>query len=290
MLLLDRAVPAPLQGLAVVAMSRLNWSPILARAAEIVRSYDTSVTLRQLFYRLVSLLLLPNTDTSYKRLSAKTAALRRAGEFPDLIDRGRMIHRHPTFADPGDAMSALIDQYRLDRTTGQDVSLYLAVEKAGLVVQLESWFGELGVPILALGGYSSQSYVSEIPADRPAVLLYAGDFDPSGEDIDRDFIARTGCWDKVVRVALSAEQVTHYRLPPNPGKVTDSRASGFVARHGQLVQVEIDALSPETLRALFTDAIADYWDESAYAAVLAREDAERALLRDAADVIREQRW
>jgi hypothetical protein len=275
-------------------VSRLDWCPILQRAAEIVRSYDTSVTLRQLFYRLVSQLLLPNTYTSYKTLSTKTAELRRAGEFPDLIDRGRSIHRYATFAGPTDAMAVLIDQYRLDRTAGQDVSVYLAVEKVGLVVQLESWFGDLGVPILALGGYSSQSYVNEIlgdiPTDRPAVLLYAGDFDPSGEDIDRDFVARTDCWAKVVRVALTVEQVTQYRLPPNPGKATDSRAAGFVARHGELVQVEIDALSPETLRALFAEAIAGYWDESACAAVLEQERAERELLRAAAAVIEEQRW
>jgi hypothetical protein len=276
----------------VVVSPRLHWPPILARAAEIARSYDTSVTLRQLFYRLVSLLLLPNTDLSYKGLSA-TAELRRAGEFLDLIDRGRSIHRYPTFTDPTDAMAALIGQYQLDRTAGQDVSLYLTVE-AGLVVQLESWFGDLGVPILALGGYSSQSYVNEVvsdvPTDRTAVLLYAGNFDPSGEDIDRDFVARTDCWDKVIRVALSGEQVIQYQLPPNPGKATDSRAAGFVARHGEWVQVEIDALPPETLRALFTEAIADYWDESAYAVVLERERAERQLLRTAAAVTEEQRW
>jgi hypothetical protein len=244
---------APLQGAVIAVSPRLQWAPILARASEAVRSYDTSVTLRQLFYRLVSQLPLPNTDPSYKTLSAKTAELRRAGEFPDLIDRGRSIHR-----------------------------------------QLESWFGDLGAPILALSGYSSQSYVNEVlvdvPSDRPAVLLYAGDFDPSGEDIDRDFVTRTDCWDKVIRVALSAEQVTQYQLPPNPGKVTDSRAAGFVARRGELVQVEIDALPPETLRALFADEIAEYWDESAYAAVLEREDAERELLRTVAAVIEGQRW
>ena len=117
------------------------------------------------------------------------------------------------------------------------MSLYLGVEKAGMVVQLQSWFGDLGVPVLALGGYSSQTYTDDVAAhagdrERPAVLLYAGDFDPSGEDIDRDFIERSACWDKVIRVALSADQVRDYRLPVNPGKVTDSRAAGFIERHG----------------------------------------------------------
>src|SRR3546814_4970649 len=82
---------------------------------------------------------------------------------------------------------------------------------------------------------SDLTYVKEVvrdveAQDRPAVLLYAGDFDPSGEDIDRDFTARTDCFAKVVRVALNAEQVTEYDLPPAMGKATDSRASRFVER------------------------------------------------------------
>ena len=91
------------------------------------------------------------------------------------------------------------------------------------MAQLQEWFGDLGVPVLALGGYSSQTYEDDVIADaaadeRPAVLLYAGDHDPSGEDIDRDFIAQTDCWDEVRRVALTARQVEQYALPPQPGK------------------------------------------------------------------------
>jgi hypothetical protein len=292
-LLLAGASRSLLQGTVVTVSARLQWAPILVRAAEIVSSYDTSVTLRQLFYRLVAEQLLLNKMTSYKTLSAKTAALRRDGLFPDLIDRGRAIHRYEYFADALHAVTDMTEWFRLDRTEGQDVSIYLAVEKAGLVVQLQSWFGDLGIPILALSGYSSQSYVKEvqldIPSHRPAVLIYAGDFDPSGEDIDRDFIARSGCWDKVVRVALSSEQVDRYELPPALGKATDSRASAFMARHGKLVQVEVDALPPETLRQLLSGAVDQFWDTSAYTSVLERENTERGLLRDAAAVIRGQR-
>ena len=114
--------------------------------------------------------------------------------------------------------------------------------------------------------------------DRPAVLLYAGDHDPSGEDIDRDFVARSNCWAKVRRVALSAEQVEAYDLPSVPGKATDARAEAVEARHGRLVQVELDALPPETLRGLYADAIAGWWDGDAYRAVLDREAADRQQL------------
>jgi len=71
----------------------ITWPSIITRATEIVRSYDTGVTLRQLFYRLVSEKLIPNTESAYKRLSHLTAQARRAGTFPRLIDNGRYIHR-----------------------------------------------------------------------------------------------------------------------------------------------------------------------------------------------------
>lgn len=261
----------------MTAAGRTDWTPIVDRAAEIVRAYDTDVTLRQLFYRLVSEQVIPNTSGAYKRLSSLTAEARRQGTFPRLADRGRTIYRYGTVAGPEDALRETIDTYLLDRTAGQDVSLYIGVEKAGLVNQLFSWFGDLGIPVLALGGYSSQDYVDRVVedvsvSDRAAVLIYAGDFDPSGEDIDRDFVARTGCWAKVLRVALNAAQIEQYDLPPNPGKASDSRASAFIARHGELVQVELDALPPEVLRSLYSDAVEQFWDASAYQAVLDRED------------------
>jgi hypothetical protein len=263
--------------------SKHRWSAILDQAAAIVRSYATGVTLRQLFYRLVAAEVLPNTVNSYKALSSKTAAARRDGWFPALIDRTRTIHRFQTFDGPEQAQGWLSRIYRRDRTKGQKVALYLGVEKSGIVEQLEAWFGNLGIPILALGGYSSQSYVDEVVADvseqdRPAVLIYAGDHDPSGEDIDRDFVARAGCFDDVVRVALSAAQVVEHDLPPQPGKEGDSRARGFLERHGELRQVELDALPPNVLRELYEAAVDQFWDASAFEKVMQRERADRELL------------
>jgi hypothetical protein len=122
------------------------------------------VTLRHLFYRLVSAQVIPNSHVAYKRLSALTAEARRDGTFPALIDRGRAIDEYQWFTGTGDALTWLSRIYRLDRTRDQDVSLYLGVEKAGMVVQLQSWFGDLGVPVLALGGYSSQTYTDDVAA------------------------------------------------------------------------------------------------------------------------------
>ncbi len=269
---------------------RIDWKALLNRAEAIVASYSTGVTLRQLFYRLVAAQDLPNTASAYKGLSSRTAQARREDAFPDLIDRGREIHRATAWHSPAHAIDSLARQYRLDRTEGQDVSVYVGVEKAGLVMQLEAWFGDLGMPIIALGGYSSQTFVDDVvndveARDRPAMLLYGGDFDPSGEDIDRDFVERTDCFDKVVRVALTADQVDAYNLPPAMGKSTDSRAGAFMARHGALVQVELDALPPDVLEQLYRDAISEFWDVSAYEAVRHREAADIVRLQEAARTV-----
>jgi hypothetical protein len=279
-------------------MTRVSWVLVLDEARDIVAEYDTDVTLRQLFYRLVSKQLIPNLQSFYRRLSARTAEARRDGSFPDLADETSEIHGGPGGdTSPADALRWAADSYRRDHSEGQPVSIYLAVEKRGMVNQLESWFGDIDVAIVALGGYASQSYCDEIRRqvarqNRPAILLYAGDHDPSGEDIERDFIDRTDCWKETRRIALTPEQVTDpaYQVQeyvPTDKELEklerDPRAKAFEQRHGSLVQYELDALDPTDLRYLYQTAIDEFWDESAYADVLAREHEERNQLITLAD-------
>lgn len=265
-------------------MSRIKWEAVLEGAAAIVGSYSTGVTLRQLHYRLVSAQVIPNTTSAYKTLSARTAEARRDGWFPSLVDRTRAIHRPAYADDPLSEIKFLAHSYRRDRTEGQEHALYIGVEKNGLVAQLESWFAGLGIPILALGGYSSQTFCDVVASDvardgRDSILIYGGDFDPSGEDIERDFEDRTGfCFAEVVRVALTPEQVEEHKLPPQPGKASDTRAGTFMARHGKLIQVELDALPPDVLQSLYREAIERYWDRSIFEAVLEQEDRERGVI------------
>jgi len=281
---------------------RLSWVQVLNEARAIVESYDTDVTLRQLFYRLVARQIIPNLQSFYRRLSARTAEARRDGTFPDLTDETSEIHGGPggdTSPEEAlrEALRDVVEYYRRDHSEGQPVSIYLAVEKRGMVNQLRSWFGDLDVSILATGGYASQSFCDEIKRDverrkRPAILLYAGDHDPSGPDIERDFIARTDCWKETRRIALTPEQVADpaYDIPeyaPTDEELRkladDPRAKAFEERYGSLVQYELDALDPTDLRYLYQTAIDEFWDQSAYEAVLAREEAERNRLAVLAD-------
>lgn len=260
-----------------MARVRLNWQAVLEHAADVVRSYDTGVTLRQLFYRLVSDGTLRNTQSQYNSLSANTAKARREGWFPPLVDNTRQIHRVLHFDDTPDAIQWLTDIYRLNRTRGQDINIYIGVEKDGLTTLLRDWFEDYGVRVLALRGYSSQTFVDTIKRDvrldgRYSILIYGGDYDPSGEDIQRDFEKRTDCFDEIIRVALTPEQVERYNLPEYPGKATDSRAKGFRKRHGKLVQVELDALPPDVLKLLYEEEFFGYFDLEMWDTVVKDEE------------------
>jgi hypothetical protein len=264
--------------------NRLKWPPILVRAAKIVQDATLPMTLRMLFYRLVAEELIPNAEYPYKNLSRLTARGRRDGTFPKLIDPTREIYTPLSFDGPQAARDWLREVYRRDRTDGQPYHLIVGVEKATQFGFLREWFMGIGVPVMALRGFTSQSHVDEIADlidsdDRPSVLIYAGDFDPSGEDILRDFRARCGDGlTEVRRVALDWEQVVTYDLPPQLGKATDSRAAAFEAKHGRLVQVELEALPPDVLRNLYQNAIASYWDDDAYRRILEVEVSERGEL------------
>lgn len=276
--------------------SGLDWPPIIERAAEIVDGYSIMITLRQLFYRLVSEQAIPNTDSAYKQLSSLTADRRRRGTFPALHEDARKIRVPTTWTSPADALESLIASYREDRTDGQAATVMLGVEKNALGGLLESWFGGLGIPVVPLGGYGSQTIeqkVRDYAAEyaRPARLIYAGDFDAAGMDIGRCFIEKTAdVWSETTRIALSPDQISAMGLPLLEGKSKDSKAPAFIAAFpaihdaagygpGVPVQVELDAVEPLTLRDMYQRAIDLDWDADAYADALAREAASLDQLR-----------
>ena len=63
-----------------------------------------------------------------------------------------------------------------------------------------------------------------------------------------------------------------------PGKTTDSRSAAFIAKHGELRQVEIDALPPDTLQELYQAGIDEFVNKSTLEDVIALEQTERESL------------
>jgi hypothetical protein len=258
-----------------------KWGPILEHAAEIVNSYETDVTLRQLFYRLVSDEILRNTKSDYTALASRTAALRRDRAFPAMVDRTRALERMQSWNSVEEAVNERVNEFRLDHSEGQRCSIYVFVEKAALENQLWSWFGHLGIGIAALRGYHSVPLEWQIKRDlvnrrngfERRIALYVGDYDSTGKDIERNFWRYLRpFFHEVERVALAWDQIEEHDLPLQLGKSGDTRAVAFAAEHeGENVQVEVDALPPDVLRGLLTKAIDKHYDYGAYEAVLERE-------------------
>src|SRR5439155_228870 len=84
------------------------------------------------------------------------------------------------------------------------------------------------------------------------VVFYLGDFDSSGMDIERDLRARveehTFRTFEVRRVAIFADDIKKFNLPPQRVKSEDPRADSFRKAHGRQC-VELDALQPVEMRA-----------------------------------------
>ena len=92
--------------------------------------------------------------------------------------------------------------------------------------------------------------------------------DPSGIDMTRDNGDRLSKYGwlsdvSVERIALNMAQVEEYGLPPDPAKLTDSRAESYIMQYGN-ESWELDALKPQILEPLIEGAIKKHIDAAAW--------------------------
>lgn len=86
----------------------------------------------------------------------------------------------------------------------------------------------------------------------------------------------------IKRIALNMEQIEQYAPPPNPAKVTDPRAKGYIAEHGR-DSWELDALDPATLDALIQAHIEEHKDRERWDPDELRMEVGRSLMQAVAD-------
>ncbi len=129
-------------------------------------------------------------------------------------------------------------------------------------------------------------------AIRTPVVLYLGDHDPSGEDMVRDIKDRLKefgvLWLQVEKIGLTIAQVKQYNPPPNPAKITDSRAKDYIAKFGPH-SWEVDALPPQVLTQLVRRAFAKHVDKAKVEAIKTQEEKDKEALRVAAAKIVKRR-
>ena len=261
---------------------------------------DLRLTLRQLYYQLVTRNEIPNNKESYKALGKLVSDARLAGllDWDAIEDRVRQPVVPSEWSSISSLVNSAVRAFRLPRWEDQEHYVELWVEKDALAGVLEPVADAHHVTLMVNRGYSSQSAMYAAAerfrdgigtsGDRDGVLLYLGDHDPSGEDMVRDVRDRLEMFGveylTVRKIALTMEQIEEHQPPPNPAKITDSRAAAYIAEHGRS-SWEVDALPPAELTRIIRREFGRYVDRPKYDAVIKREDAAKAkLLRAAKDI------
>lgn len=263
---------------------RADTLAIIDLANEIASSYKRrgfNLTLRQLYYQFIARDFFPNSEKSYDKLGRIISGARLAGLFDweHLEDRAREAHGVDWLGtgepDVSDIIRAAQYHFSVDLWEGQSRRVEIWVEKQALEEVASKAANGFRVGYFACKGYVSQSEMwgagmrmrEAIDAGQTPLVLHLGDHDPSGIDMTRDIGERLSLFAEeeieVKRIALNMGQIRELNPPPNPAKLSDSRATDYVARYGSS-SWELDAIEPEALVRLIRSEIAEVLDREAF--------------------------
>lgn len=261
---------------------------MLERINTILEEYRNDgyvLTLRQLYYQLVSKDIIPNNDREYAKLSNILKKGHMAGivDWSAIEDRVRVPKLPYWVRDVQHAIQDTIEQYRVDRMQGQQRNIEIWVEKDALSNVLFRVTSKYHIRLMVNRGYSSISamYDAHRRLRSGDVILYFGDHDPSGKDMVRDIRERMEEFGREIDVrpvALTMEQIRRFNPPPNPARITDLRAKWYIREYGR-TSWELDALPPRELIRLAEEAVEELIDLDLYNRCLDREQRDIEELR-----------
>lgn len=272
-------------------MDEFTRSWIIENGVPIVESYGDSLTIRALHYRLVAIGM-TNSIQHYKRVVAAMGKAWWDGTLP--FDAFRDLDRDVvgetryeiTDVDEGIAeakkqIGLWMKNYYKNRWENQPKYVEVFIEKKALQGVFEGPCRNNRVALAPCKGYPSLTYMHDaanrmIEAEsqgKETIILYFGDYDPSGEDIPRsiqDTMLKMGADVRVERILLLEEHVRAWGLPPAPTKLTDSRSKAW----NGLGQVELDAVEPNKLKTIVSDAIDEHFDDDLHAELEEQQEEE----------------
>lgn len=244
-------------------LSRKNMAR-LTRVNEIIENYAQQgykLTLRQLYYRLVTENVIANAVAEYDRLSHLLTQGRMGGlvDWDAIEDRIRVPNLPYYNLNVEDAVKDAHERFRLDRMLGQENYLELWVEKDAISSIMKRSTHHYGIRLMVNRGYSSTTAMYDafnriqaaIERGQKAHILYLGDHDPSGRGMVEDDIPKRlnesfGTEVDITSIAITWEQIQELTPPPNPVKVKDPRSAWYREKYGDECY-EVDALEPAQL-------------------------------------------
>jgi hypothetical protein len=250
-----------------------------------VAEAEKPCTIRGIFYRVMSMGLVPKTEAAYRVVQNRVLLMRRRGDLPYgwISDGTRWRIKPKTHSGVDAALADTAAFYRRALWQDQDVHLEIWSEKDAIRSVIEPITYEYDVPLMVARGFASESFLWAtgqhiIDVDKYTVIYQLGDHDPSGVDSWRDIQTKLrkfapGIEFGFERIAVTPEQIDRYRLPTRPTKKSDSRAGKFEGE-----SVEVDALPSPVLRQLARDAIEQWIDPNALLLNKIAENSEREVL------------
>jgi hypothetical protein len=227
------------------------------------------MTVRQLFYQMVSRQLIPKTEKEYDNTVGRLATqMRRSGELPYswLADNTRWMRKPQSHNSLEGFLNEQQTLYRRDLWQDQNAYVEIWLEKDALAGVLMEATRYWDVPLMVCRGYASVSFLHSAAetirdVNKPTFLYYFGDCDPSGRDIPRA-VERSlremapGADITFEVVAVTDQQIIDYSLPTRPTKSTDSRSKNFTGE-----SVEVDAIPPKELIRICRQCIEQHVDD-----------------------------
>jgi len=251
---------------------------LISLANQIIEEYqaqDFDVTLRQLYYQMVARDMIPNTVNSYQRLGKAINDGRMTGlvDWEAIVDLTRELRGRNHWDSPLAFIDDAATWFHKDLWVDQSTRPEVWVEKDALRNVVHRACTRFDVPYFVCRGYPSvsemwlaaQRILERTRNDQDTIIIHLGDHDPSGVDMSRDifdrldtFLGHEGVdeWLEVKRIALNMDQIQEYDPPPNPTKLTDSRAGKYIQQYGY-ESWELDALEPNTLITLIQNKIGE---------------------------------
>ena len=255
---------------------------------------DHPMTVRQVFYQLVTRGVIEKTEIQYQQTVIRLMTeMRLDGGLPYswVVDESRRIRITQTFDNVQDALAHTARFYRRSALAQSDDYLEIWCEKDALAGVMWDPASEYDVPLMVSRGMPSLTFLHgsalairrAARAGKQSYIYQFGDHDPSGvlipQTIERrlhEMCEQLGVRGPIVeRVALTEEQIEEYNLPTRPTK----RAGNPHAKDFEGDSVELDALPPRELRQMVTDVIERHISAAEIEILRVTEDSERELLR-----------
>ncbi|MCD4739484.1 MAG: hypothetical protein K8R89_09555, partial [Anaerolineae bacterium] len=170
------------------------------------------------------------------------------------------------------------------------------IEKDALMGVITKVCQRYDVPYFSCRGYTSQSAMWQAGHGRlrrnavngqKTLIIHLADHDPSGLDMTRDIgdrLTMFAGWEihDIKRIALNMNQIEEFTPPPNPTKLSDSRAKAYIAVYGD-DSWELDALEPKVIESLIEHTLKQVIDDTEWERVDCRILAHKESLTAIAD-------